>query len=235
MTGPGKESALPGIYSVQHFGPGVTAAFSGRAYDEPTALQFIADLGLTPAQYFKPKQVHGDEILILEKGSRFSPSMEADGVMTAEPGIVLGIKTADCIPAFFWDPVRRAAGLSHAGWRGLHKGILIKMLRLFKTKFNSKISDIQIAFGPAVGVCCYETGSEFSSYFPGFFKPKLNGKGMTDLIGAARAQLEKEGVPASHIQSVEICTACRSDDFYSARKGAASERILSVISIQSQS
>lgn len=225
--------ALPGIYGIPHFGAGVTAAFSGRSYDEPTALEFVTALGLSPAQYFKPKQVHGDEILIIEKGSRFSPSMEADGVMTDEPGIVLGIKTADCIPAFFWDPTQKVAGLSHAGWRGLHKGILVKMLRLFKTKYHSRVSDIEIAFGPAVGSCCYETGSEFSSYFPGFFKPKLNGKGMTDLIGAARYQLGKEGVLSSRIQSVEICTACRSDDFFSARKGAQTERILSVISIQS--
>lgn len=232
--GDSRLKALPDIHEISQLGPGVKAAYSGRRYDEPSAREFVSALGLSPANYFKPKQVHGDEILILEKDSRFSPGMEADGVMTAEPGLVLGIKTADCIPAFFWDPTRKVAGLSHAGWRGLHKGILVKMLRLFKTKFNSKFSDVRIVFGPAVGVCCYETGPEFSSYFPGFFKPKLNGKGMTDLIGAARAQLEKEGALSSHIQSVEICTSCRSADFYSARKGAASERILSVISIQKQ-
>mgnify|MGYP001590617103 FL=1 len=225
---------MPGIYDIPLFSPGVTAAFSGRLYDESTAAQFVKDLGLSPELYFKPKQVHGDEILILEKGSRFSPGAEADGVMTGEPGFVLGIKTADCIPAFFWDPVRKIAGLSHAGWRGLHKGILAKMVRLFKTKFNSNIPDLEIVLGPAVGPCCYETGPEFSDYFPGFFKPKLNGKGMTDLMGAARQQLQQEGVHSSRIHTMEICTACRSDEFYSARKGAQTERILSVISVQSE-
>ncbi len=223
---------LPGIYRIPYFTSGVTAAFSGRLYDEPAALQFVSDSGLSPAVYFKPKQVHGDEILILDKESNFSPDIEADGVMTAQLGRVLGIKTADCIPAFFWDPVRKACGLSHAGWRGLHKGILGKMARLFKTKFKTNLSDLEIVFGPAVGACCYETGPEFSSYFPGFFKPKSNGKGMTDLLGAAGLQLEKEGVLLSHIHNMKICTACRSDEFYSARKGAETQRILSVISIQ---
>jgi len=224
---------MAGIYSIPNFTPGVTAAFSGRLYDEPSAAQFVKDLGLSPAAYFKPKQVHGDEILILEKGSKFSPELEADGVITAEPGIVLGIKTADCIPAFFWDPVRKVAGLAHAGWRGLHIGILVKMARLFKSKFNSELSGLEIVFGPSIGVCCYETGPEFSGYFPGFFHPKQNGKGMTDLIGAARLQLGKEGVKPSRIHSMDICTSCRSDEFYSARKGAETQRILSVISIQS--
>ena len=221
------------IHGIPHFTRGVTAAFSGRFYDEPTVDQFLKDLGLSPSAYFKPKQVHGDEILILEKAGQFSPEMEADGVMTAEPGIVLGIKTADCIPAFFWDPVRKIAGLSHAGWRGLHKGILGKMARLFHSKFGSDVLNLEIAFGPSVGACCYETGPEFAQYFPGFFEPKSNGKGMTDLNGAARIQLEKEGVKPQNIHAVGICTACRSNEFYSARKGAQTQRILSVISIQS--
>lgn len=221
-----------GLHRIPKFSPGVTAAYSGRAYDEPTAADFVADLGLSPAQYFKPKQVHGDEILIVKKKNDFAHETEADGVMTRTPGLVLGIKTADCIPAFYWDPVKKAAGLSHAGWRGLHKGILIKMAKLFKSEFKSRMEDLEIVFGPAVGPCCYETGPEFAEYFPGYFKAKPNGKGMTDLIGAARAQLEKEGINPSKIQSMEICTACQSADFYSARKGAQTERILSVISIK---
>lgn len=223
----------PGIFNIPQFSPGVTAAFSSRLYTESTAPQFVQSLSLDPSLYYKPKQVHGDDILILEKGNEFSPDVEADGVMTVKPGLVLGIKTADCIPAFYWDPVRKAAGLAHAGWRGLHKGILTKMASLFKSRFYSNMADLQIVFGPAAGVCCYETGPEFADYFPGFFKPKSNGKGMTDLISAARAQLVSEGIRPSNINSMNICTVCRSDEFYSARKGAETERILSVISIRS--
>lgn len=221
---------MAGVNRIPFFSPGVTAAFSGRMYDEPTASDFVKDLALSPAKYFKPKQVHGDEILIVKNSDQFSPETEADGVMTSQRGLVIGIKTADCIPAFYWDPVQKAAGLAHAGWRGLHKGILGKMVRLFKTEFQSNLANLEIVFGPAVGVCCYETGPEFADYFPGFFKPKSNGKGMTDLIGAAREQLEKEGINPSKIHSMPICTACQSQHFYSARKGASTERILSVIS-----
>lgn len=226
------QTPIPGVHKLDCFGPRVTAAFSERRFNETTRDSFLKKLSLEPVRFRKAKQVHGDVILNVTSENPFSEETEADGLVTNEPGTVIGIKTADCIPAFYWDPVRKAAGVAHAGWKGLKAGILVKMVRVFVRTFGSKASDLQIAFGPAIGDCCYEVGREFQDYFPGFYRPTQPGKGHVDLIRAARHQLMGEGVDNAHMINAGVCTACHSDVFYSARKGAQTERILSVISFR---
>lgn len=222
-----------GFHRLDCFGGDVAAAFSERRYDESSRDEFLKELNLDPSRFRKAKQVHGDVILEVRSDAWFPFETEADGLATSEPGITIGIKTADCIPAFFWDPVRRAAGVAHAGWKGVKLEILPKMVRFFADKFRSKPADIMVAFGPAIGSCCYEVGPEFKEYFPGFYKAKDGGKGHIHLIDVARVQLEEAGIEPAKITDASICTSCHSETFYSARKGAKAERILSIISIRS--
>ncbi len=226
------QAGLNHVYRLEVFSPEVTAGFSGRGFDEPSRDEFLKALSLDPQNFRKAKQVHGDVILEVRRDAFFPFETEADGLATVEPGLVIGIKTADCIPAFFWDPVRRASGLAHAGWKGVKLEILPKMVRFMAEKFGSRPQDIETAFGPAIGACCYEVGPEFKDYFPGFFKPKDGGKGYVDLIEVARFQLTQAGLNPRKIQNAGPCTSCKASEFFSARKGAKTERILSVISFQ---
>ncbi len=221
-----------GVHKLDCFGPNVTAAFSERLFDEPSRDEFLKELGLDPANFRKGKQVHGDVVLEVRRDNFFPFETEADGLVTAEPGMVIGIKTADCIPAFFWDPVKRAAGVTHAGWKGVKLEILPKTIRMFQEKFGSNPKDIQAAFGPCIRECCYEVGEEFKDYFPAFFRPDKPGKGRVDLVQVARKQLSDAGLEPLKIMDSGLCTSCQSQTFFSARRGAKTERILSVISFR---
>jgi polyphenol oxidase len=219
-----------GFHRLDCFGPGIVAAFSERRFDEHSRDEFLRELNLDPSRFRKAKQVHGDVILDVRSDAWFPFETEADGLVTAETGTVIGIKTADCIPAFFWDPVRKVAAVTHAGWKGVKLEILPKTVRFMAEHHGSRPADVRVAFGPAIGECCYEVGPEFKEYFPDFFKPKPGGKGHVNLISVARRQLEQAGIPSIAISDAGICTSCSSDTFYSARKGAKTERILSIIS-----
>lgn len=94
---------------------------------------------------------------------------DTDGLITNEPGIVLATFYADCVPLFFVDPVRRAVGLSHAGWRGTVQGIGAVTVRKMQECFGSKPEDIIAAVGPSICVSCYEVGKDVAEEFLGGF------------------------------------------------------------------
>jgi hypothetical protein len=146
--------------------------------------------------------------------------------------LVLGVRTADCVPVFFWDAVNRVAGIAHGGWKGVKDGIINQMLKIFEKKCGTKMGDLRIAIGPSIRKCCYEVGNEFLGYFPGFYKGKDASKGRLDLVGVIKSRLLKRGVLESHIQDTGLCTVCENKKFFSYRMEAQTpERILSVICI----
>jgi len=97
-------------------------------------------------------------------------SWKADGQITSEPGLLLAIQTADCVPVLIADCKRRAVGAFHAGWRGTVKRIVEMGVGRMRLEFGSRPEDLIAAIGPGVGACCYAVGeevlSEFESQFP---------------------------------------------------------------------
>lgn len=170
-------------------------------------------------------QVHGDRIVLLDDdGPLPRPLPECDALITDRPGVAIGIKTADCAPLLFADPVRRVIGVAHAGWRGTALGIAAKMMDLLENRFSCRIEDIHIAIGPAIGACCYQVDAPVHAAFasqPGlerFFTPcREEGRWMLDLAAANRIVLMERGAPAGNIHSAGNCTACRRDIFFSHR------------------
>lgn len=170
-------------------------------------------------------QVHGDRILILDGNGPPPGSIPAcDGLITDRPGVALGIKTADCVPLLFVDPVRRVIGVAHAGWRGTALRIASTMVDLLGQRFSSRVEHLLVAVGPAIGVCCYQVDAPVYAAFsphPGgerFFLPcREAGRWMLDLASANRIALIERGVPAGNIFSSGYCTACRQDIFFSHR------------------
>ena len=170
-------------------------------------------------------QVHGDRIFILDgDGSPPGSIPEFDGLITERPGVAVGIRTADCVPLLFVDPVRRVIGVAHAGWRGTALRIASKMVDLFERRFSSRLEDIVIAIGPAIGVCCYQVDAPVYAAFasrPGvdhfLHSCPEEGKWMLDLASANRFELMERGIPAGNILSAGHCTACRRELFFSHR------------------
>lgn len=94
---------------------------------------------------------------------------KADGLMTAEPGLLLGVQTADCIPVLVADRKRRAVAAFHAGWRGTVKRVVESGIGRMRLEFGSRPEDLVAAIGPGVGVCCYAVGEEVLSSFESQF------------------------------------------------------------------
>jgi YfiH family protein len=92
-------------------------------------------------------------------------TMRADGMMTDDPGVMLGIQTADCVPVLVRDPRRHAVAAFHAGWRGTLKRIVEGGIGRMQLEFGSRPEELEAAIGPAIGACCYAVGEEVRSEF----------------------------------------------------------------------
>ena len=161
-----------------------------------------------------------------------------DGVVTDIPDVLLTAFGGDCPPVYIADPVRKAIGLVHAGWRGTLGRIPLVAVANMVVRFGCDPSDMYAAVGPGICRDCYEMGDEVYDLFAGewseaeaekiFSKYPARdaqgcdipgGKYHLDLREANRMSLLKAGIPADHISVSNICTRCNSDTFYSYRSG----------------
>lgn len=136
--------------------------------------------------------------------------LEGDGLMTALPGVLLGIQTADCVPVMVIDLEKRAVALFHAGWRGTVAGIVEAGIGRMVREFASRPGDLLAAVGPSIGPCCYTVSKEvrtaFTEKFP--YGAQLFQQDQLNLWEANRRQLLQAGVPPASITVVAECTGC---------------------------
>lgn len=154
------------------------------------------------------------------------PYRDVDGMITNVPGLVLATFYADCVPLYFVDPVRRAVGLSHSGWRGTAGRIGAVTVEKMKAEFGSDPGDIYAAVGPSICQDCYEVSEDviekFQSAFhrehwPKLYYAKDNGRFQLNLWEANRIILLEAGIPESHISLPNLCTCCNPEFLFSHR------------------
>ena len=144
-------------------------------------------------------QVHGTHV---EDVATPGVIQTCDGARTRVPGLLLTVRTADCIPALLAAP--EGIALLHAGWRGLAAGILEAGVQGFRDP-----AAVRIVLGPAIGPCCYEVGPEVASRFPSVaLLPGRGERPHLDLYTAARMRLSTVGVSPSAIHAAPFCTRC---------------------------
>lgn len=198
----------------------------------------LATFALSPQQLLTLRQVHGAEVLIW-KGSDnpevFSHPLIYDAAITDREGIALGIWTADCIPILMLDGSKGVVAAVHAGWRGLWRGIVQRVISKMKEAFGSSTQDILVGIGPGISPCCYEVGKDVLDLFRSsqddchLFIQERGGRSYLDLCCASRLQLVQMGVPPENIDNIPLCTACRQDLFYSYRRDKGGGKQLSFI------
>jgi len=147
-----------------------------------------------------------------------------DGLVTNEANLPLLAYFADCVPVLFCDPVKKAVGVCHSGWRGTVEKIAAETVRKMETEFGSRPKDIHAAIGLHIGACCFEVDAPvyeaFAAAFPekgGFASPKGE-KYHIDLSAAVEYTLRAAGV--ENISNMKTCTACHAETFFSHRKTA---------------
>jgi YfiH family protein len=114
------------------------------------------------------RQIHSDLIRHVE--SIPAEPLTGDGLITATPGLLLAIQTADCLPVILVDSKRRAIGVFHAGWRGTLKRIVEKGIGEMHRCFGTSPRDVKAAIGPGIQGCCYEVGEEVRVKFESQFE-----------------------------------------------------------------
>jgi YfiH family protein len=181
-------------------------------------------------------QVHGAEVIRAELAPTGS---QADAVIAEQPGLLLGIQTADCVPVLFFDPRRRAIGAAHAGWRGTAARVAARTVQAMRDAYGSRPDELRVLLGPAIGPCCFEVGPEVRTALeeaaPGAGAAAgvgPNGGDTVSLWRANRLILEDAGVSPEHLAVVGQCTRCRVDLFPSFRRdGKACGRMLAFIGL----
>src|SRR6516165_6868811 len=118
---------------------------------------FQAALGASNLTLVPLRQLHSS--LVCFFGAAPSETLRGDASLTARPGLLLGIQTADCVPILLVDPRKRAVAAVHAGWRGTLARIAEKAVGRMQLEFGSKPTNLLAALGPAIGPCCYEVGT----------------------------------------------------------------------------
>lgn len=150
--------------------------------------------------------------------------VQADALVTDKKGVTLVKHSADCTIIYLYDPVHEAIGLAHSGWRSTVLNVTGKTVEKMEKLYDTKPKDLLCAISPTIMECCFEVGEEVVNMFNNVFeeddevvsfdyeKPHIN------LVNACKAQLLKAGVESKNIAYADICSCCRSEEFFSHRK-----------------
>ena len=169
-----------------------------------------------PAGITTVKQIHSD--ITVEATLRGCAASEGDALVSNNPGIVVGIRTADCVPILLADRKTHAVASIHAGWRGSARNIVGAAVQELISRYGSAPEDLAAAIGPAIGPCCYEVGPDVARQFT-FWLPEA-GSAVSpthlDLAAVNERQLQLAGV--TDIWKAGACTYCEADRYFSFRR-----------------
>ena len=192
--------------------------------------RFCGAVGADNRQIVLARQVHETTVRPCTaadagKGLWRDRDYTADALITNESHLPLAVFSADCGVILLYDPVRRAVGGVHAGWRGCAGGIVERAVREMERLYGTQPADLLAALGPCIGPCCFETDGDvpeaMRSALGAAAEPYLERRGPkwhVDLAGLNRQWLLRAGLTPEHIDVCGLCTACRPDLFWSHRK-----------------
>lgn len=211
-------------------GPFAALNLGGTVGDDPDLVaenhrRVYAALAIADNAVVSPYQIHGNRVarVDVEDGGHVIP--ETDALITNTPGVVLLLRFADCVPVLFYDPVHHAAGLAHAGWRGVAAQVVPATVRAMVSAFDTQPQDLWAGIGPSIGPDHYAVGPEVVEAITTTLQAgdaakmgiaqQRTGQWYLDLPGAVRAQLKQSGVGT--VDTAGICTACNTHEWYSHR------------------
>ncbi len=191
--------------------------------DEAEAVQTnrrrAADAVLKGARLATVYQVHSADCVTVSEPWPHAERPHADALVTATPGLLLGIVTADCAPVLFADPTARVIGAAHAGWKGAVGGVTDATIAMMEA-LGATRANIAAAVGPCIAQVSYEVDAGFKAGFPAeaaqFFAQGQPGHFQFDLPGYVAARLEAAGIGALEVLGLD--TYADPDRFFSFRR-----------------
>lgn len=188
-------------------------------------------VGLNANDFVYPVQIHGTHVprvYEIDRGKGCHSISDAfadtDGFITNVPRLCLMTLAADCVPIVFLDPVEKAIGVAHAGWKGTVLKIPAVLIDNMKREFGTNPANLIVGIGPSGGPCCYEVGNDVVEEIAVHFNPsqvtvQRDGKTYFDMWKANRLTLTESGVKQENIEIAGICTITDNHTFFSARRG----------------
>lgn len=193
--------------------------------------RFLSAVGARGDVMVMSNQVHKDHVRVVTSADwKTDPygkvTYEADGLMTATPGVSLVVFASDCIPVLLYDPERRVIAAVHAGWRGTASGIVTRAVDKMADVYDCRPENILAAIGPGICRHCFETHEDVpNAMMAAMGTPVLhhvqikeNGKFSVDLKGINAMRLEQAGLNPENISVCDECPSCLSDKYWSHRK-----------------
>lgn len=209
-------------------GPYASLNLGGTVDDDPAAVTANRDavcaaLGIDARRVVAGTQIHGAAVRRVgpaDGAGRFGEATsvwpEGDGLWTDAPEVPLAVFGADCLPILLWRRDRPGVAAVHAGWRGLVAGVVEAAVAALGSP-----GALGAAIGPGIGPCCYPVSDEVRGRFRARFGDAVIQGPAVDLAGAARAALTARGIAAGAIWTLETCTACDADRWFSFRRDGA--------------
>jgi len=197
----------------------------------------IRKMGMKPLIFLN--QVHGDNIKVLKKDDpefsiHFEPGKEtytADAIISDMKGVCLVIQVADCQAVMLYDPKTQVIGNIHSGWRGSLKNIIGNSVAEMVDSFGCRPEDILAGISPSLGPCCAEFVNYRDEIPQHFWKYKIKDADHFDFWKISVDQLLEKGLKKEHIENMNLCTRCHTNDFYSYRAEKTTGRFACVISM----
>lgn len=174
------------------------------------------------------RQNHGSDILVIDAQnddlSHFL-EIEADAIITNQPGIMIGVTVADCVPILLLDPVNKVIAAVHAGWQGTAAQLTMQTIKGMTQIFGSNPKEMHAAIGPCIASCCYEVDQPVKDGFDKNqtpWEPVVEscapGKWRLDIALSNSMQLEKAGLPDSAVKNAGVCVCCHKELYFSYRR-----------------
>ena len=200
------------------------------------------ELGISLKNLYEMDQVHGSNIKVLKKEDigRFKNNIvpQTDGLVTNQKQVFLMVKTADCFPVLFFDPVKEVIGAAHLGWRGVVGKIFLTVLLAMINNFQSQLTDLLVAIGPGIGACCFRHKNLIQTKLPEwekFIKEEKNGWQKVDIGQFIKTKLVEAGVKEENIEKLYTCSSCSQyffSHFSSLRKNKPEARFATIIGMK---
>jgi polyphenol oxidase len=197
---------------------------------EKNRTAFFSHFGISTNELAIPQQSHSENVRKVDTPGEYE---NCDALVTNSSNVALVVTVADCVPILLFDPIQKAIGAVHAGWRGTANVIVKRAIQKLQEEFKTNTKNILAFIGPSAGVCCYEVREDVAVKFKNKIVPYTKKKIFVDLKKENAYQLKQLGVPAGNIEISKHCTICERQLFHSYRReGKSAGRMMAGICME---